>query len=112
MSLSISELEEIQEGNKTSSIPGKVIDAFLAAINDWPSPILTLDDFESEVSAFVNGDVTKAKIDAASKKIDYSRNAWQAESLSQILDVFQFYKDGTSLKEIIEDLKVKLKQEV
>ena len=86
----------------------KVIDIFLSAINDWPNSILTFEDYESEVEKFINGVTTKNNLQNILNKIDFSINAWQAESLSQVIEVFQYYNENMSLKSIIEDLKMKL----
>ena len=107
-SLNIDELEDAQESNGIDPVLASVIDIFLKANNDWPIAVLTLEDFEIEVSNFINGTTTKNNIYLASKKIDLFKNAWQAESLGQIMDVFQFYEKGISLKEIIERLRKEL----
>ena len=111
MDLSIIDLEKMIEARKISDNIKIIIDVFLLAVNDWPNPILNLEDYESEVEKFINGITSKDEIEKTLSKIDFSKNAWQAESLSQMLDVFQFYKNGISLKEIIEDLKIKLEKE-
>lgn len=108
MELYIQKLEEIQDGNKTDPVLNKTIDIFLAAVQDWPNPVLTLEDFETEISIFINGVATKDKINTILKVIDFSKNAWQAESLQQLTEVFQYYQEGMSIKEIIEDIKIKL----
>jgi hypothetical protein len=109
--LIISELEQAQESKEISSIVREVIGVFLAAINDWPNPILKLEDYNLEVKSFIGGEVTKHKISLTLSQIDVSKNSWQAESLSQLSDVFKFYNEGVSLKEIIIDLEMKLENE-
>lgn len=80
----------------------------IKAINDWPNPIIKLEDYELEVRNFIGGEITKNKLELRLSQIDLSKNAWEAESLSQLINVFQFYKEGASLKDIISNLRIKL----
>ncbi|HEY4323318.1 MAG TPA: hypothetical protein VGN20_05010 [Mucilaginibacter sp.] len=106
--LSIIELEEVGASNNIDTRVKEVINILLTAVNDWPTAILNLTDFEIEVNNFIGGEVTKDKIDLARSKIDYSKNAWQAESLSQLIEVYKFYDRTISFKGIIKDLELKL----
>jgi hypothetical protein len=80
----------------------------LAAIVDWPNSVTRVEDYEREVHQFVGGEVTKRTIKECLSKIDHSINAWQAESLTQLIDVFEYYGQDVSLKEVIIDLRLKL----
>ena len=42
------------------------------------------------------------------KNTDYNKNSWNAESLAQIMAVYDIYKEELTLKEVIEDLKAKI----
>jgi len=57
------------------------------------------------VRNFINCIPKKDTINTALKNIDLLTHAWEAESLTQIILIFQYYNDDTSLKEIIDDLK-------
>jgi hypothetical protein len=107
--LSIEELEKLQELNTLNSEMKKIVNVFLEAVNDWPNPISDLYDYEKQVNNFICGEPTKKKIEVALVGIDFSRDAWQSESLSVLLDVFKYYTPGISLKEINEKLKKDLK---
>ncbi len=108
MKLYIHELEKFLELEVDNDVK-KIINIFLSAVNDWPNSILTLEDYELEVEKFVNGVTKKNTIKKCLKNGDVSKNSWKLESLSQVFEVFQFYKnDDPSLKEIIDDLKNKL----
>ena len=109
--LKISKLLEIQELEVATTATKDIIDILLIAINDWPNAIDKLSDYESEVQNFIGGDVTKKKLEACLSQIDFSKNTWEAESLSQLADVFQFYDEDVSLLEIIKDLQLKLESE-
>ena len=110
--LEIIELEKVIELGKENTIIYNIIDILLNAINDWPNPIFNLDDYEVEVNNFIDGEPTKSKINLALSQINFSKNSWEAESLYQLVDVFQFYNEDISLKEIIIDLKMKLGKDI
>jgi hypothetical protein len=107
--IAIYELEKIQESDDISLFAKKAIDILLSSINDWPDPVFDLDSFETCVSDFVGGEATKRKI--KSTKVDVSKDAWRAESLSQLLDLFKLYDENISLKKIILKLKKYLSEE-
>jgi hypothetical protein len=100
--LFISDLEKMNSDVK------EVVDVLMLAINDWPNQVVKLEDYEIEVSKFIGQEATAKGITLALTNIDYSVHSWQAESLSELLNVFNFYDDNVSLKEIIEGLKTKL----
>jgi len=108
---SINKLIEFQGSKKLNSIDQKLIDILLAAINDWPDLIINLENYESEVAAFIGGETTKQKIKVAERKFDISKDAWKAESLSQIMELFDLYDTNISLKEIIRNFEIKLNEE-
>lgn len=108
INLKISKLIEIQELNKANIIILNLIEILISSINDWPNSVLFLDDFEKEVRNIIGGEVTRKRLEIFIPKIDLSKNAWQAESLSQLIEIFNFYHNEVTLKEIIGDLKQKL----
>ncbi len=109
--LEINRLIEIQELNKVKTILLNLIEVLLNSINDWPNSIETLEDFEFEVRNVIGGEVVRKRLEIFLSEIDLSKNAWQAESLSQLLDIFNFYDNEVSLREILIDLKQKLEDE-
>lgn len=100
--LFISDLEKVNSDVK------EVVDVLMLAVNDWPNQVVKLEDYELEVSKFIGQEATAKAITLALASIDYSAHSWQAESLSELLNVFTFYDDNVSFKEIIESLKTKL----
>jgi hypothetical protein len=108
MKLIIRDLEEKVEAGSLIQETNDIINIFLNSINDWPISILTLEDYEKEVENFINGETKKANIEIKSKEIDLNTNAWNAESLCQIVEVFCYFDNNYSLKEIIEELKTRV----
>ncbi|HYF31702.1 MAG TPA: hypothetical protein VD993_11345 [Chitinophagaceae bacterium] len=107
MNLTISHLEKAKDSKEFPPYIREAITSLLAAINDWPNPIKELNEYEEAVYRFVGKDVTKNKLEGHIANTDLSKNAWQAESLTQLLDVFDHY-EGKSLKEIMRDIQVKV----
>lgn len=107
MSLSISHLEKFQESKKLANPITELVDILLAAINDWPNPIINLDDYEKEIYKLMgNEEINRSKLENYLSQIDYSKFAWEAESLSQLLDIFNYYEKDKSLKEIMNDIRI------
>ena len=77
-----------------------ILKIILAAINDWPNPNLTLEDYERAVSDFIGAETNKNNIEKKLKGINLYKFAWQAESLSELIEIFQFYKENLNLKDI------------
>jgi hypothetical protein len=107
--LEIGNLQKVQESETVNPIIRDLIRGLLIAINDWPNPIVQLEDYELQVCKFIGGEVTKNNLRKCLSQINLSTNAWHAESLSELADVFKLYEHEISLKEVITDLKAKLK---
>lgn len=105
MSLSILELEEMVEIDKISPKIKNCIEILLSAINDWTTPVNNLCDYDKAVQNFIESVVTKRNIEIALSKIDLSRFAWEAESLSSLIEVFDYFKEGNTLSQIINELQ-------
>ncbi len=105
MKLLIADIEELMEKGHFSTKSIAVIDILLSSINDWPNSIISLDDLELEVRNFILAEPIKASIENALKNIDFNKYAWEAESLSQLLEVYNYFKEDTSLQEIINELR-------
>ena len=104
MIISISYLEKIQELEKLPANLKKIINILLTAINDWPNAIINLEDFENEVYKLIRGEVNKKTMEEYISNMDYSKNPWEAESLSQLIEVFNAYEEGKQLKDILKEI--------
>jgi hypothetical protein len=110
MSLSVSNLEKKQGSKKISKVVKQIINILLAAINDWPNPIVNLADYEKEIFNLVGKEIDKQKLEEYISNIDYSKNAWKAESLSQLIEVYNFYEDSKPLDEILSEIKERIEE--
>ncbi len=112
--LTIDELEKIQESKNLPEHSRKVITLLLASVNDWPEAQNdeneNIDQHELDVFNFIGGNVTKETVKSALNKLDISKNAWEAESLESLIEVFDFYKKDMSLKDIIAELRSDLEK--
>ena len=104
-SLTIQELEQIGKSEHLPISIKKAIDIILNAINDWPNPVLNLGQYEYEVKILVGGEVTKSRITQSLLQIDYSKNAWEAESVTQLLNLFEIFPNEDLLKHILRNIE-------
>jgi hypothetical protein len=92
--LNIEHLESMLEKEEISDNIKPIIAIFLKSIEDWPltkTNVEELEDYELEVKKYINDVTKKGNIKAALERLGFLQDSWQAESLFQILDVFQFY---------------------
>jgi len=108
MKLYVTQIEKLKDSGILNNEIEKVVNIFLLALNDWPDTVLTFDDFESVVHDLIKGATVKKNIEKFLQQVDLSKRAWEAESLSQIMEVYPFYDNDLTLKKIIEDLKTKM----
>jgi hypothetical protein len=101
---SIEEIEELIDKEQFSPKIKVVAEIILTAINDWPNPIGNFYDYDLAVQNFIMNTTTKKNIELALSKIDISIYAWEAESFSSLLEVFDHFEKNISLKEIIENV--------
>ncbi len=78
----------------------------LTAINDWPTTNLEepkdlLDELKNEVKRPLTFDNLKIYSDGL--KIDISGNAWKMESVTSLLEMFDFDRNNTFDKEVTLD---------
>ncbi len=80
------------------------LDIILKSINDWPVEAKTLEEYCGMVEAFLGKSVTKDNLNLELKKINLKNHAWEAESLFQLLAMFDSYPENFTLIEIITGL--------
>ena len=111
MNLSISHLEKIQGSEKLTEVIKEIVNILLAAINDWPNQIASIVDYEKEIYKLVGEEIDRKKLEEYISKIDCLRNAWEAESLSQLVEIYNYYEEWKPLKEILKEIKEKIEEQ-
>ncbi len=104
MELSISNLNALSP-DTLSPRQREILAVLLVAVNDWPSELIDLGRYAGEIEELVGGSANENNIRLFLRQCNYSLYAWQAESLSQLLDVFPFYGPNASLPDIIHDIQ-------
>ncbi|HEX2629197.1 MAG TPA: hypothetical protein VHM26_09300 [Chitinophagaceae bacterium] len=108
MSLLIEDLIKAHELDGLSIVEKEQVSILLDSINDWPTNVPTLEDYENEIDKMAGDGSNKKILEHCLAQIDYSRDAWKAESLSQLLGIFNYFDEGQSLKEILKEIQQKV----
>jgi len=83
--MTVTKLVTLRNENFFSGSSQKEIDLFLQAVNDWPHPIETMDDYFSAVKVFLKADTLNYEtIDNGMRKLNPEHFAWEMESLSSL----------------------------
>lgn len=104
MNYSISEIEEMLEKENFSTKMKAVVEILLSAINDWPDPIDNLYDYDLAVQKFIMNLTTKKNIELAVNKVDISKFAWEVESLSVLIEIYDYFDEDITLKQILDNI--------
>jgi hypothetical protein len=110
MKLTVNELENWAVSPVLEEDIRKQIGILLSAINDWPTSISTVEEFELEIRNIVGEKLDPITLKKFEKRADTTKHAWQMESIAQLLDLFQYYDNPKiCFEEIIADLRKKIK---
>jgi len=110
MSLLISSLEKTIDSERTPVFFKEMLAIVAGSVNDWPGPIISLEDFERELHSRLGEEIDRYRMEEYSSKIDLSKNAWEAESLCQLVEIFRYYEEGKLLREILKDIRERLEE--
>jgi hypothetical protein len=102
--LTLAELEHLVSEKDLNKRDFEVLQLFKKAITDWPEEVDSVDEFVDKVEVFISGETTLKNIREKASE-DVMRFAWQAESLSQICDIFNYYPRCKTLRDILNVLK-------
>lgn len=89
--MTIDELENMSDGKLTPNMT-EVVELLAAALNDWPFAHNSVQEYLTEISEFVGGELTKDSIIEKLSEIggNILMYAWQAECLTQLVQIFNF----------------------
>lgn len=97
----------VKEKNADKNIY-KIVEIFLNAVNDWSTEIYSLESYEVRIRLLVGSPVNIFTLKKFKKNVDHQRNAWEAESVCQLLGIYEFYNEDFSLSAILQHLHDKL----
>lgn len=86
----------------------KIAKKILEAERDWRISFETLNEFITALEKVIGGTVTKSSLKKLLKhyKLNVGQNAWEIESISYLLDIFELTKE-TELRKIFVELTEK-----
>ena len=111
--LTFDKLHDLIEENRFEKETDKrIAEKILDAERDWRISFETINEFISVLEKVVDGSVTKSSLNKLLKKYkrNISQNAWEMESVSYLLEIFELTKE-TELRKIIIKLTEKVTSE-
>lgn len=114
--LTFNKLFDLVEENRFVNVSDKKIaEKILEAENDWgdwKTSVKNLNEFILVLENEVGGVVTKISLNKLLKKYNQNitQNAWEAESVCSLLEIFEFTKE-IELRKIFNELTEKIKCE-
>lgn len=101
----------IEDNQFETETDKKIAEKIFEAERDWRISFETINDFLNVLEKEVVGNVTKSSLNELllKYKLNISKNAWEMESVSYLLDIFELTKE-TELRKIINNLTEKVKQ--
>jgi hypothetical protein len=109
MSLTVDDIETVS-GRSINKRTEDIINILINSANDWPNEVLKIDEYIAEIEAFIHEPATKVSLEDALLKMDLLNNSWKAESITQVLEIYHFYDENLSLREIINAFEVEVRK--
>ncbi len=69
-----------------------VVETLLSAVNDWSDPLDNFFDYDTAVKKFYKEYNYKKHIELALKNVDVFNFAWQADSLSLLIEIYDYFE--------------------
>ncbi|WP_333662217.1 hypothetical protein [Chishuiella changwenlii] len=105
MNLSIEYLEEVYSSGKLAEKFQSIIGVIIKSINDWPTPIVYLSDFNEILFSLIKDDANQNTLNNYISSLDISKNAWIIESLTQLLEMYDYYNSEETIHSIFKDIE-------
>ena len=100
---SVAKFEDLLQTARISNSERRSIELILEAINDWPTPVTSIEEFLQLVEKHVGGTTSLKAITRSLGNLNLSSEAWIGESLTSVQEVI-LLNDGATLREIVEML--------
>jgi hypothetical protein len=88
----------------------KSIFILLRSVTDWPTEIANTEDFLRELGTCVEGELDEASIRTRLAGVNFATEAWIAESLDELVEIFRLYPKGTPLVQIMSSIENELRR--
>lgn len=100
----------VEESLTATEIDKKIAQKILEAERDWRTSFDTLDGFISTLEKAIGGKITKSSLKKLARhyKQNVSQNAWELESISYLMELFELTKEK-ELRNIVTELNKKIK---
>ena len=107
--ITFTELIDVLESDPTENNYKSAADNLLEAFTDWPTENIEVSEMISELKKEVQGKLTFDNISRFLKTLNPIKDAWKMESLSSILELFDFEQNKNVNKKIeLEDILEKI----
>jgi len=107
--VSFHELVDLVRNNEVNESDEKIIDNLLDAHRDWRICYRYVNEFFDDLEDKVNRELTKKSLELLMKKYWDINYLWELESLTSLLDIFNF-TDAVNLREMLYKLVNKLRK--
>lgn len=107
--ITLTELIDVLESDPTDNNYKSTVDNLLEAFTDWPTENIEVSEMIPELKKEVQDKLTFDNISRFLKTLNPIKDAWKMESLSSILELFDFEQNKNVNKEIeLEDILEKI----
>ena len=98
-------IDLIEENRFENNTYKKIAEKILDAQRDWKTSVNNLNEFITALEKEIGGTATKTGLNKLLKKYDrnITQNAWKAESVSSLLEIFELTKE-INLRKIFNEL--------
>lgn len=83
----------------------KIAHIFLAAINDWPAEVKSIEEFIAILKNELREELNEVNLKTYLNELKISTNAWKVESISELLDLYLYFYKNESLNVILNRLQ-------
>lgn len=105
----ISEIEQLIVQESLDESLRRSISILLQSITDWPTEIVSTEDLLRELGTRIKSEPDEANIRALLLNINFATDAWVAESLDGLVEIFELFPKGVSLASLLNFLEVELR---
>lgn len=83
----------------------KVKEILQKAMNDWSTDVVSYKGYYDVLVSFIGNDITKKTILEKLETISFKKYSWEAESLFQLCEIYDFFNADIDLKIILQKIE-------